>query len=271
VRVPARITFLGTGTSTGVPMIACECAVCRSTDPRDRRLRPSIYVDVPGYTRILVDTSTDLRQQALAHRITRVDAVLITHTHADHVMGLDDIRRFNHVQGGSIPFFASEPAWEMLRKTFFYVFDGMPRLGGGIPKIEPRVIDGPFDVGGIRVVPVPLWHGRMPILGFRFGDFAYLTDCNSIPDQSWPLLRNVDTLVLDALRDKPHTTHFTIAEALDTAARLSPARTYFTHMAHDLGHADTNARLPPGVELAYDGLVVDIEVDAVRVEAQTRQ
>jgi phosphoribosyl 1,2-cyclic phosphate phosphodiesterase len=258
--VLARITFLGTGTSTGIPMIGCGCAVCRSTDPRDKRLRPSIYVDVPGFARILVDTSTDLRLQALTHDITRVDAVLITHTHADHMMGLDDIRRFNHVQGGSIPFFATAESWETLRKTFFYVFDGMPRLGGGIPKIEARVIDGPFVVHGVEVVPVPLWHGRMPVLGFRFGTFAYLTDCNAIPDESWPLLRNLDTLVLDALRDKPHSTHFTIAEALEVVSRLVPKRAYFTHMTHDLGHAPTSARLPAGVELAYDGLVLDVEV-----------
>jgi phosphoribosyl 1,2-cyclic phosphate phosphodiesterase len=262
VSLPARVTFLGTGTSTGVPLIGCECAVCRSTDSRDKRLRPSIYVDVPGRARILVDTSSDLRQQALTHGITRVDAVLITHGHADHVMGLDEIRRFNHIQGGSIPFFANEVAWEILRKTFFYVFDGVPRLGGGIPKIEPRGIDGPFSVAGVHVVPVPLWHGRMPILGFRFGSFAYLTDCNAIPEESWPLLQGLDTVVLDALRDKPHTTHFTVAEALAIVERLAPRRTYFTHMGHELGHAATNARLPPGVELAYDGLVLDVDVDA---------
>jgi phosphoribosyl 1,2-cyclic phosphate phosphodiesterase len=243
-------------------MIGCACAVCRSSDPRDKRLRPSIYVDVPGRAGILVDTSSDLRQQALTHGITRVDAVLITHSHADHVMGLDEIRRFNHMQGGSIPFFANEVAWETLRKTFFYVFDGVPRLGGGIPRIEPRSIDGPFSIAGVHVVPVALWHGRMPILGFRFGSFAYLTDCNSIPDASWPLLQGLDTLVLDALRDKPHTTHFTVAEALAVVERLQPRRTYFTHMGHDLGHAATNARLPPGVELAYDGLVLDVDVDA---------
>jgi phosphoribosyl 1,2-cyclic phosphate phosphodiesterase len=266
LRVPARVTFLGTGTSTGVPLIGCQCSVCTSMDPRDKRLRPSIYVNVPGRTAILVDTSSDLRQQALAHGITRVDAVLITHSHADHVMGLDDIRRFNHIQGGSIPIFANDVAWETLRKTFFYVFDGVQRLGGGIPKIEPRDIDGPFAVDGVRVVPIPLWHGRMPVLGFRFGSFAYLTDCNAVPDESWPLLQDLDTLVLDALRDKAHSTHFTVGEALDIVARLAPRRAYFTHMGHDLGHAATNARLPAGVELAYDGLVLDIEVDAAPVD-----
>jgi phosphoribosyl 1,2-cyclic phosphate phosphodiesterase len=260
--VEARVTFLGTGTSSGVPVIGCECAVCRSSDPRDARLRPSIFVDVPGRAGILVDTGSDFRQQALTHRIGRIDAVLITHAHADHIMGLDEIRRYNHMQRSAIPFFANAAAWETLRKTFFYVFDDVPRLGGGIPKIDVREVTGPFEVAGVRIVPVPLWHGRLPILGFRFGSFAYLTDCNAIPDESWPLLQGLDTLVLDALRDRPHSTHFSVAEALEVVERLTPRRTFFTHMSHDLPHEATNARLPRGVELAYDGLVLDIEADA---------
>ena len=259
---PARITFLGTGTSSGVPSIGCTCAVCRSTDPRDKRLRPSIYVNVPGRAAILVDTSPDLRQQALTHDVTRVDAILFTHSHADHILGLDEIRRFNFMQRGAIPCYATSDVWTNIRRTFHYIFDGVPRLGGGIPMIEAHEIDGPFAISGVQVVPVPLLHGNMPILGFRFGSFAYLTDCSAIPGESWRLVENVDTLVIDALRDKKHSTHFTVDEALASIARIAPRRAYLTHMAHDLGHARTNARLPAGVELAYDGLVLDASVDA---------
>lgn len=260
-RADARITFLGTGTSAGVPMIGCQCAVCRSTDPRDTRLRPSIFVDVPGRAQILVDTTPDLRAQALRHGIVHVDAILFTHSHADHILGLDDIRRFNHMQRGAIPCYANGFAWDVIRRVFYYSFDNLPRLGGGVPEIDAHEITGPFAVSGVRVVPVPLWHGNMPILGFRFGTFAYLTDCNRIADGSWELIAGVDTLVVDALRDKPHTTHFSVSEALQVVDRVQPRRAYFTHMTHDLGHAATNARLPAGVELAYDGLALDVEID----------
>jgi phosphoribosyl 1,2-cyclic phosphate phosphodiesterase len=260
--VPARVTFLGTGTSHGVPMIGCGCAVCRSPDPRDRRLRPSICVDVPGRATILVDTSPDLREQALRHGISSVDAIVFTHSHADHVLGLDEVRRFNVLRGRPIPCYGTRETWESVRRTFYYVFDEVPRAGGGLPRIDARELDGPVSIGGVQVVPVPLWHGRMPILGFRFGGFAYLTDCNAIPESSWALLEGVDTIVVDALRDRPHPTHFTVAEALEVVARLAPRRAFLTHMTHDLGHAATSARLPDGVELAYDGLVIDVAVDA---------
>jgi phosphoribosyl 1,2-cyclic phosphate phosphodiesterase len=261
MRTKATITFLGTGTSAGVPMIGCDCAVCRSADPRDARLRPSIYVDVPGRARILVDTTPDLRQQALRYGIRDVDAILFTHSHADHILGLDDIRRFNHLQHRPMPCYANGFAWDVIKRVFYYSFDGVPRLGGGVPKIDAHEITGPFAIGGVRIVPVPLWHGNMPILGFRFGNVAYLTDTNRIADGSWELVAGVDTLVLDALRDKPHTTHFTVAEALEVVDKIAPRRAYLTHIAHDLGHAATNARLPAGVELAYDGLVLDVAVD----------
>ena len=259
--IPGRVLFLGTGTSHGVPMIGCECAVCRSTDPRDTRLRPSIYIDVPDHAKILIDTGPDLRQQALTHRLTRVDAVLYTHGHADHIMGLDEVRRFNAIQGGAIPCYASAETWGTLRQAFSYIFDGLPRKGGGVPQLVPHEISGPFDVGGVAIVPVPLWHGDLPVLGFRFGTFAYLTDCNRIPDESWPLIEGVETLVIDALRDRRHSTHFNVQEAIDVVARVSPRRALTTHMTHDLGHAATSARLPAGVELAYDGLVLDVRVD----------
>lgn len=243
-------------------MIGCTCAVCRSEDPRDRRLRPSIFVDVPGRAQILVDTSSDLRQQALTHGIGRVDAILFTHAHADHIMGLDDIRRFNVTGGGPIPCYATADVWATIRRTFHYIFDSAPRDGRWIPKVSFQEIGGPFTAAGVRVVPVPILHGTLPILGFRFGSFAYLTDCSAIPDASWPLVEGVETLVIDGLRDRPHTTHFSVSEALEAVARIAPARAYFTHMNHELGHAETNARLPRGVELAYDGLVLDVEVDA---------
>jgi phosphoribosyl 1,2-cyclic phosphate phosphodiesterase len=260
-RAPGRVVFLGTGTSHGVPMIGCSCAVCRSTDPRDKRLRPSIYLDIPSHAKLLVDTGPDLRQQALTHEIARVDAVLFTHSHADHILGLDEVRRFNAIQGGTLPCYANAATWDTLRQAFSYVFDGKPRLGGGVPELEPHEIAGPFTVHGVRVVPVPLWHGRMPVLGFRFGDFAYLTDCNRLDDDAWPLVEGVDTLVIDALRDRPHSTHFSLQESLEVVARIKPRRAYTTHMTHDLGHAETCARLPAGVELAYDGLVLDVSVD----------
>ena len=208
-----------------------------------------------------MDTSPDLRQQALTHAIARVDAILFTHSHADHILGLDEIRRYNHMQAGPIPCYATEAAWSTIHRTFYYAFDGLPRKGGGIPRIAEHVIDSrPFAIAGVQVLPVPLWHGDMPILGFRFGTFAYLTDCNALPDESWALVEGVDTLVIDALRDTDHSTHFNVAAALAVVARIRPRRAYFTHMAHDLGYVETCARLPAGVELAYDGLVLDVEV-----------
>jgi phosphoribosyl 1,2-cyclic phosphate phosphodiesterase len=241
-------------------MIGCTCDTCRSTDPHDQRLRPSIYLSMDEGPAVLVDTATDLRQQALTHGLTRVDAVLFTHSHADHVMGLDEIRRFNILQRAPIPAYADARTSEDLRRTFDYVFNPPTGPGGGIPQLELRPIDGPFSIDALPVVPVPLLHGGRPILGFRFGAFAYLTDCNAIPDGSWPLLADLDVLVLDALRHRSHPTHYSVSEAIAVVERLRPTQTYFTHICHDLPHAATNRSLPRGVELAYDGLTLDVRV-----------
>jgi len=273
-----RVTLLGTGTSHGVPAIACDCAVCHSTDARDRRMRPSILLDLgemdarPGVGSaavaasptaaavryVLVDTGTDLRAQALAYNVRRVDAILFTHSHADHIMGLDEVRRYNMVQQATIGCYADARTLGDLRRMFSYIFETGPRAGGGVPRLSMFEIGGPFSIGGVEVIPIPLMHGPREILGYRVGSFAYLTDCNHIPDRSWPLLEGVRTLVLDALRHRSHSTHFSVDEALQVVARLRPERTCFTHICHDLPHAATCARLPAGVELAYDGLVLDI-------------
>jgi phosphoribosyl 1,2-cyclic phosphate phosphodiesterase len=255
----ARVTFLGTGTSHGVPMIGCRCEVCQSSDPRDRRLRPSIHLAVDGGPAILVDTATDLRQQALANDIARVDAVVFTHNHADHVMGLDDLRRFNVLGRKRIPVYADRRTAAELRRIFAYAFEAPAVAGGGVPELSLVEIDGPFAIDGVRIVPVPIFHGPTPILGFRVGRFAYLTDCNAIPDASLALLADLEVLVLDALRHRPHPTHFTLSEAVALAGRIGAKRTYFTHMCHDLPHAATCAGLPAGMALAFDGQVVQLE------------
>jgi phosphoribosyl 1,2-cyclic phosphate phosphodiesterase len=259
-RSRARLTFLGTGTSHGIPMIGCTCATCRSSDPRDRRWRPSIHLELPGGLSVLVDTSPDLRAQALAFQVNRVDAILFTHPHADHVLGLDEVRRYNWLQRAVIPCFGDGRTLTEIRRTFAYVF-APPAEGGGVPRLALFQLAGPFCLGRHEVVPVPIWHGRQAILGYRLGRFAYLTDCSGIPDASWPLLEGLDLLVLDALRDRPHPTHFTLAEALGVVARLEPERTLLTHLCHDLGHAETSRRLPRGVELAYDGLATEVAVN----------
>ena len=254
---PFTVRFLGTGTSHGVPMIGCRCGTCRSVDPHDKRTRPSIAIELPGGTRVLVDTTPDLRTQALARGIARVDAILFTHCHADHVMGLDEVRRFNVLQDAAIPCYGDARTMRELRRTFAYIFESSDP-GGGVPRVHLYTLGGPFSIAGQEFVPVPVWHGRRTILGYRTGGFAYLTDCSGIPDESWPLLQGLDTLVVDALRHRPHSTHFTVAQALAVSERLGPRRTFFTHICHDLPHEATNRSLPAGVELAYDGLTVEI-------------
>ncbi len=239
-------------------MIGCACDTCRSNDPRDKRWRASVYVETDDGQALLVDAGPDVRAQSLAFGVRRVDAIIFTHGHADHIMGLDDIRRFNVLQQRAMPCFADEATLHDLRRTFFYVFDPNTPRGGGLPQLELFRLEGPFCLGRQEIIPIPIFHGKRPILGLRLGRFAYLTDCSRIPDESWGLLDGLDLLVLDALRETPHPTHFSLSQAIDISARIGARRTCFTHMCHNLRHADTCARLPAGVELAYDGLVIDL-------------
>jgi phosphoribosyl 1,2-cyclic phosphate phosphodiesterase len=257
-----RATMLGSGTSTGVPVIGCRCRVCTSDDPRNRRLRTGLWVEAEadGAERrsVLIDASADFRQQALAAGIDRVDAVLFTHAHADHIYGIDDLRVFNFRQGEPIPCFGPPEALAAIRQAFSYVFDGSEPEGGGKPQLALVPVRGPFEAAGVPVVPVPVWHGSLEVFGYRIGGLGYVTDCNRIPDESLRLLEAVELLVLDALRYRPHPTHLSIAEAMAVAERLGPRRTVFTHITHDVDHAAPEVALPDGVELGYDGLVVDV-------------
>jgi phosphoribosyl 1,2-cyclic phosphate phosphodiesterase len=251
-----KLTFLGTGTSTGVPVIACSCRVCTSKDPRNRRLRPSILLEWEG-RKVLVDSSTDFRQQALQHGIDRLDAVLYTHCHADHVMGLDDLRIYNFRQRADLPVYGSPGTLEDLRRTFWYAFSETQE-GGGKPQLDLRAVEGPFELFGVRVEPVPLWHGSLSVSGYKIGGFAYCTDCNRIPESSMRALSFLEVLVMDALRPTPHPTHFSLSESLAVLADLRPRRSFLIHMGHDLDHEETERDLPSWVRLAYDGLVLEI-------------
>ncbi|MFQ5490322.1 MAG: MBL fold metallo-hydrolase, partial [Phycisphaerae bacterium] len=239
-----RVTCLGTGTSHGIPMIACDCAVCTSEDPRDRRSRPCITVSYDQKT-VLIDTPPELRLQCIAYKVRRVDAVLFTHHHADHVAGLDDLRRFNWVGRTRLDCYGPAATLERIRQMFCYAFQDDPEYPSHKPDLHLVPLDGTaFDLFGRSITPIPLMHGPMPVLGYRIGRFAYCTDCNFIPEASWPLLAGLDVLILDALRHTPHPTHFNLAQAVETAHRIGARRTYFTHIAHELSHAKTNADLP---------------------------
>ena len=260
-----QLVFLGTGTSHGVPAIGCGCPTCTSDNPRNRRTRCSLVLGLPeGH--LLVDSAPDLRTQLLREGIGMVHAVVYTHEHADHLFGLDDLRIFAHYLGSDLPVYCDRQVQDRIRRVFDYAFDPASRAypAGGVPRLTFRTIgdgqsgNGPIRILGAEVVPIPLQHGRYDVLGYRFGDVAYCTDTNGIPASSVALLQDLDVLILDCLRQRPHATHFSLDEAIETARRLGPKRTLFTHVSHDLDHDATNRALPPNMELAYDGLRIPL-------------
>ncbi len=251
-----ELILLGTGTSHGVPIIGCHCAVCTSTDPRNNRTRTGVAVQT-GTGTFLIDTPPEMRIQLIRERIDLAHAVVYTHSHADHLFGLDDLRLFGYRLKQAIPLYCEEIVENQIRAAYSYAFAPFdPELHyGAIPQLELRRIGlNPFELLGVQVIPIRLIHGKLPVLGFRVGNVAFCTDVSFIPDESWPLLEGLDVLVIDALRDEPHATHFGIPQALAAIERVKPRRSYLTHVSHNLEYCETNARLPKGVELSYDGL-----------------
>lgn len=253
-----RITFLGTGTSQGVPIIGCECVVCKSTDPRDNRLRSSVMIEVDG-KRFVIDSGPDFRQQMLRSKVRNLDGVIFTHEHKDHLAGLDEVRAFNFINKGKpVPIYATEQVQRAIRREFAYIFE-TPEYPG-IPKIEIHTItNSPFKAGDTQFVPIEVHHHKLPVFGFRIGGFVYVTDANRIDEKERQKIRGADVLVLNALRREAHISHFTLQEAIDMVADLKPKAAYFTHISHQLGlHAEVEKELPHGIQLAFDGKVIDL-------------
>jgi len=254
----ATLTVLGSGTSMGVPTIGCSCRVCTSADPHDRRTRPSVLIEY-AERYVLIDTTPDFRQQAIREKITQLDAILYTHAHADHILGLDDVRPLSFRRPEKIPLYAHEPAAEALEQIFRYIFDANYKFGG-IARVQMNRINGSLELFGASFEPVRVVHGEADIHGFRFGSAAYLTDFSEIPDESKEKLHGLDILFLDALRHRPHPTHSTVANSLRLVEELKPRRAFFTHISHDLPHDETNQSLPEHVRLAHDGLKLEFDI-----------
>ena len=256
-RETASFIILGSGTSTGVPMVGCGCRVCTSDDPHDKRTRASVLIRHDDRS-ILIDTSPDLRQQALREGITGIDAVLFTHSHADHVNGIDDLRGFHFMHHQVIPCFAAQPTLDILLNRFCYIFEEQ-NGSGYTPLLAPHLITGEVEIGNLKVIPIPLQHGNTTSIGYRIGNFAYLTDCNAIPHAAFLLLRGIEIVIIDGLRWNPHATHFNIETAIAAAQQLDPKRIVLTHLSHDVSFSD-GEKLPQGVEFAYDGMEFQLDV-----------
>ncbi len=252
-----ELTVLGSGTSMGVPVMGCRCHVCRSSDPRDKRTRPSILLRYNDRA-VVIDTGPDFRQQAIREDLDRLDAILYTHAHADHILGLDDVRPFNMMGAHVVPIYGNRPALDGLRRVFKYIFDGNYPWGG-VSLIKDHLITGPIELFGLEFTPIRVMHGYLEVIGFKFGKVAYLTDYNEFPDASARQLRGLDVIFFDALRHMAHPTHQTVAQALSEVDRLSPKRAFFTHIAHDLNHEETDATLPDHVRLCYDGMKLEFD------------
>jgi phosphoribosyl 1,2-cyclic phosphate phosphodiesterase len=243
----------------GVPVVGCQCPVCTSSDPHNKRMRSSISIQANGH-HLLIDCSIDFRAQMLAWPMPRIDAVLLTHTHSDHVNGLDDLRAYNYLQKGSIPLYSTPYFLEDLRQRFHYCFNPL-QVGGGVPELDLITAEPgrPFEVHGLEIMPIEIMHGRLPILGFRLGRFAYLTDCSGIPETSASLLQGLDILIISALRYRPHPTHFSLTQSLEAARQLGVRQVFFTHIADEMDHEAANRQLPEWARLLYDGQVIEVD------------
>lgn len=261
-----RVIILGSGTSQGIPIIGCKCKTCTSENPKDKRLRVSAYIEIKQGElksersfKLLIDTSSDFRQQMLRNKLDDADAVLYTHHHVDHIMGLDDIRQINQLHKKAVDIYGNRQTLGRIRQSFSYIFDPKTYRGGGIPNVVLHTITlKKFKIRGIQIIPIKYFHGKMIVYGYRIGDLAYMTDCSKIPDSEFEKLRNLKVLVLDALRYRAHPTHFSIDEAVEAARRINAKQTYFIHMTHDLLHDETNSRLPKDIQLAWDGMEIKI-------------